>query len=171
MKIQFNTDKTITGNEKDQLYFNSLIAVKTSYIRQRKNTPKKLNIISFLSKLEFCFIRKIKTIEESILKTVTVRNVIPTFFGSIDFTLRIAKFPTNKKKNKKVCVPNIKLKLWPLRKKNTRTKCSPKRTNANENSGINFFIGQNYSSLVIFNTSLMIRQSPIATANNEKIIV
>jgi hypothetical protein len=26
MKIQFNTDKTITGNEKDQLYFNSLIA-------------------------------------------------------------------------------------------------------------------------------------------------
>ncbi|MFT5673436.1 MAG: hypothetical protein ACI9JT_002086 [Polaribacter sp.] len=25
MKIQFNTDKTITGNEKDQLYFNSLI--------------------------------------------------------------------------------------------------------------------------------------------------
>jgi ribosome-associated translation inhibitor RaiA len=26
MKIQFNTDKSITGNEKDQLYFNSLIA-------------------------------------------------------------------------------------------------------------------------------------------------
>jgi hypothetical protein len=26
MKIQFNTDKTITGNEKDQLYFSSLIA-------------------------------------------------------------------------------------------------------------------------------------------------
>lgn len=26
MKIQFNTDKTIPGNEKDQHYFNSLIA-------------------------------------------------------------------------------------------------------------------------------------------------
>ena len=68
---------------------------------------------------------------------------MPTFLGSIDFTLRIAKFPTNKKKNKKLCVPKIKLMLWPLRKKDISVKCSPKRTNANENSGINFFIGQN----------------------------
>jgi hypothetical protein len=83
------------------------------------------------------------TIEESILKTVIVRNVIPTFLGSMDFTLRIARFPTNKKKNKKACVPKIKLKLWPLRKKKIRVKWSPKRISANENSGINFFIAQN----------------------------
>ena len=81
--------------------------------------------------------------EESILKTVIVRNVIPTFLGSIYFTLRIAKFPTNKKKNKKACVPKIKLKLWSLRKKNISAKCSPKRISANENRGINFFIVQN----------------------------
>ena len=116
---------------------------KSERERQRKNTPKKLNIISFLFKLEFCFITKINTIEKSILKTVIAKNVIPTFLGSIDFTLRIARFPTNKKKNKKACVPKMKLKLCPSRKKRIRVKCSPKRTNANENSGISFFIAQN----------------------------
>ena len=68
---------------------------------------------------------------------------VPVFEGSIDFTFRIAMFPTNKKKNKKLCIPKMKLELWPLRKKNISVKCSPKTTNANENSGSNFFIGQN----------------------------
>lgn len=124
-------------------YFNSLRAIKTSYMRYRKKTPKKLNMMRFLSKLEFCLITKMNIIEESILKTVIVRKVIPTFFGSIDFTLRMAKFPTNKKKNKKQCVPDIKFKLWSAKKKNISAKCTPKRVNANENSGINFFIVQN----------------------------
>jgi len=96
-----------------------------------------------LSKLEFCFITKIKTIDESILKTVIVRNVIPTFLGSMDFTLRIAKFPMNKKKNKKLCVPKIKGKLWLFIKRSISAKCNTKRTNANESSGINFFLAQN----------------------------